>query len=134
MKNTLVESVFNDFIMALCVVLLITGCAAIEPSGKISGATTTIPEIIPQIEKGVTTKQELISKLGEPSTTMTDSEGNEILMFSERAPIGEGGVWGFLNPGRSKIRILNVTIRNGIVTDFSSMETWKSTPPGGHSR
>jgi hypothetical protein len=55
-----------------------------------------MPDVIPQIEKGKTTRADLIGKLGDPTSQSRDSEGNETLMFIEKAAIWEGGAWGFV--------------------------------------
>lgn len=87
-----------------------------------------MPDVIPQIEKGKTTRADLIGKLGDPTSQSRDSEGNETLMFIEKAAIWEGGAWGFVNPGRSNLRMLTVQSKNGVVTNYTTSETYQSTP------
>ena len=110
--------------LLLISVLSVCACTlATDPSGRMSFGTITIPEAQSRIVKGKTTQEELIGWLGSPSARSVDSSGNGGLSFSEKARISETGIWSVLN-ARSKVRILNVTLANGKIADFSTMEYW----------
>ena len=110
--------------LLLVTVFSICACTlATDPSGRMSFDTATIPEAQSRIVKGKTTQKELIRWLGSPSASSVDSSGNGGLSFSEKARISETGIWSVLN-ARSKIRILNVTLANGKIADYSTMEYW----------
>lgn len=81
----------TDVTLSVGLVFVLVGCVTFEPSGRVSTRTTKMPDVIPQIEKGKTTRADLIGKLGDPTSQSRDSEGNETLMFIEKAAIWEGG-------------------------------------------
>lgn len=81
----------TDVTLSVGLVFVLGGCVTFEPSGRVSTRTTKMPDVIPQIEKGKTTRADLIGKLGDPTSQSRDSEGNETLMFIEKAAIWEGG-------------------------------------------
>ena len=63
--------------LSVGLVFVLGGCVTFEPSGRVSTRTTKMPDVIPQIEKGKTTRADLIGKLGDPTSQSRDSEGNE---------------------------------------------------------
>lgn len=61
------------------------------------------------VQKGQTTKQEVISYFGEPSSTSVDSEGNELLMWTYSI----GSAFG------ADAKILTVKTHDGKVESYS---------------
>ncbi|MFT4271189.1 MAG: hypothetical protein QM578_09275 [Pantoea sp.] len=61
------------------------------------------------VQKGVTTKQEVISMFGEPTTTTVDSDGNEVLMWSYSI----GSAFG------ANAKVLSVKTHNGKVQSYT---------------
>jgi len=111
------------FLLFLMVALIGVGCA-IESSGRISDKTETMKNVDSFIKKGVTTKKELIEKYGDPASSTRDSQGNEHLTFAEKAPFWETGAGG-LFMGRQLHRVLEVTLKDGIVENYFVNETWQ---------
>ena len=62
--------------------IILGAMAAIILSGCVYTGTNFDESKLANVQKGVTTKQEVISYFGEPSTTSVDSDGNEMLMWS----------------------------------------------------
>lgn len=61
------------------------------------------------VHKGETTKQEVISYFGNPSTTTVDSDGNELLMWTYSI----GSAFG------ADAKVLTVKTHNGTVESYS---------------
>jgi hypothetical protein len=110
-------------ILFLCSFIAITSCA-IEPSGKVSGKTETMASFEEFVKKGVTTKEQLIEKYGDPSASTKASMGMEVLTFAEKAPFWESGT-SSLFMGRQKVRYIVVTLSNGVVEDYTISESWQ---------
>lgn len=70
-----------------------------------------------QIKKGVTTQADVIAMFGKPSTTSNTSNGVSVLGYSHVVSRGNA-----LGHGSSKIKILTITLDNGIVKDYSQTE------------
>jgi outer membrane protein assembly factor BamE (lipoprotein component of BamABCDE complex) len=65
----------SSILYAICIsALAFSGCAHVHGK-KVDSAAVT------QIQKGVTTKAELIAKLGEPNSTTQRGDGGEMLMW-----------------------------------------------------
>jgi multidrug resistance efflux pump len=62
--------------------LIIGALMAIVLSGCVYTGTNFDESKLASVHKGQTTKQEVISYFGNPSTTTVDSEGNELLMWT----------------------------------------------------
>ncbi|MFP1960344.1 hypothetical protein [Lonsdalea quercina] len=61
------------------------------------------------VEKGKTTKQDLITSFGEPTTMTVDSEGNELLMWS----YSMGSAFG------ANAKVLMIKTKNGKVESYT---------------
>ncbi|NPE57739.1 hypothetical protein HLB27_03265 [Dickeya dadantii] len=62
------------------------------------------------VNKGQTTKQEVISLFGEPATTSIDSDGNQMLIWSYSIGNGFGG---------AKAKVLTIKLHDGKVESYS---------------
>ncbi len=62
--------------------LILGAVAALLLSGCVYTGTNFDESKLANVQKGVTTKQEVISYFGKPSTTTVDSDGNEMLMWT----------------------------------------------------
>lgn len=62
--------------------IILGAMAAIMLSGCVYTGTNFDESKLANVQKGITTKQEVISYFGKPSTTTVDSEGNEMLMWT----------------------------------------------------
>ena len=94
----------------------------IDSTGHI-GQFKSIDEYLPTIKKGVTTKDQMVAALGEPQNDTTSSY-SEILLFRGETPFWKSGGVGQLLMGRAQIKILYVTLQNGVVTDYTLQQTW----------
>lgn len=105
---------------------LLGGCkrTAIMPSGNVDSDTKLVSEVVPTIQKGVTTKADLIAQLGEPNQSSVDVNGVEMLMFAEKTPFWEDGGVGALLNNRRKLSVIHAFIENGVVVNFQTSETW----------
>jgi hypothetical protein len=62
--------------------LILGAIAAIMLSGCVYTGTNFDESKLANVQKGITTKQEVISYFGNPTTTTIDSEGNEMMMWT----------------------------------------------------
>ncbi|WOX99978.1 hypothetical protein [Dickeya fangzhongdai] len=63
-----------------------------------------------RVNKGQTTKQEVVSLFGDPATTTIDSDGNQMLIWSYSIGNGFGG---------AKAKILTIKLHDGKVDTYS---------------
>lgn len=92
--------VMKKLLLIACMSLLI-GCAYVGKNfdeSKLAG-----------VEKGKTTKQDLITSFGEPTTMTVDSEGNELLMWS----YSMGSAFG------ANAKVLMIKTKNGKVESYT---------------
>ncbi|MFP1927461.1 hypothetical protein ACLEE4_01730 [Lonsdalea quercina] len=90
----------KKLLLIACMSLLI-GCAYVGKNfdeSKLAG-----------VEKGKTTKQDLITSFGEPTTMTVDSEGNELLMWS----YSMGSAFG------ANAKVLMIKTKNGKVESYT---------------
>lgn len=78
-------------------------------SGCVYTGTNFDESKLANVQKGQTTKQEVISYFGNPSTTTVDSEGNELLMWTYSI----GSAFG------ADAKVLTVKTHNGKVESYS---------------
>jgi len=62
------------------------------------------------VQKGVSTKQEVISYFGEPSTSTFDSDGNETMMWTYSISNGFGG---------ADAKVLSIKTHDGKVENYA---------------
>ncbi|MFP1891631.1 hypothetical protein ACLEEJ_05045 [Lonsdalea quercina] len=90
----------KKLLLIACMSLLI-GCAYVGKNfdeSKLAG-----------VEKGKTTKQDLITSFGKPTTLTVDSEGNELLMWS----YSMGSAFG------ANAKVLMIKTKNGKVESYT---------------
>ncbi|MFP1825217.1 hypothetical protein [Lonsdalea quercina] len=90
----------KKLLLIACMSLLI-GCAYVGENfdeSKLAG-----------VEKGKTTKQDLITSFGKPTTMTVDSEGNELLMWS----YSMGSAFG------ANAKVLMIKTKNGKVESYT---------------
>jgi len=78
-------------------------------SGCVYTGTNFDESKLANVQKGVTTKQEVVSYFGNPSTTTVDSEGNEMLMWTYSI----GSAFG------ADAKVLTVKTHDGKVESYS---------------
>ena len=103
--------------------MLLAACnIGVDPSGSY-GNYQTIEQFLPQLTPGVTTRQELVAALGQPSS---ESRGTQwhTMMFAERTPFWESGGVGQVLTGRQEVRTLMVFLENDVVRDYQLQGTW----------
>jgi multidrug resistance efflux pump len=89
---------------------LITGTLmAMILSGCVYTGTNFDESKLDNVQKGQTTKQEVISYFGNPSTTTVDSDGNELLMWTYSI----GSAFG------ADAKVLTVKTHDGKVESYS---------------
>lgn len=98
-------------------------CAGVLASGLVACSSTMGRKFdtahVSDIRKGVTTKQEVIRLFGSPTSTQRIADGRELLTYYYL----KGKVKGiFSYKTESESQTLQVTIRDGIVSDFSYAE------------
>lgn len=69
------------------------------------------------IQKGQTTQTDVIAMFGKPTTVSNTSNGMSILGYSHVKSHGNA-----LGQGSSTVKILTITLENGIVKDYSQTE------------
>ncbi|MFK8259101.1 lipoprotein [Erwinia sp. AnSW2-5] len=84
------------------VALLLTGCVYVGNNFD--------ENKLANVQKGVTTKQELISYFGEPSTSTFDSDGNETMMWTYSISNGFGG---------ADAKVLSIKTHDGKVENYA---------------
>lgn len=101
------------------------GCASVTQGRKFDESR------IPEISKGRTTKQAIISMLGDPQSKNIDTNGNERLtyFYSEtkakmdpRMFIPIVGLFFLRTKAEGQSRTLLVTLKNSVVSDYSYNE------------
>jgi hypothetical protein len=99
--------------------ILAVGCA--------SSGTNYDSTKVSDIKKGVTTEAQLVQMFGDPEQTTTNSEGDTILMwrYNEARANAASFVpgWSIFGGGtNTSNKMLRVTLKSGIVSDFSATE------------
>lgn len=91
----------KKMILVLSVSLFLAGC--------VYTGTNFDESKLANVQKGVTTKQEVVSYFGNPSTTTVDSDGNELLMWTYSI----GSAFG------ADAKVLTVKTHDGKVQSYS---------------
>ena len=109
----------SSIVFAICIsALAFSGCAHTHGK-KVDSAAVN------QIQKGVTTKAELIARLGEPNSSTQRGDGGEMLMWRYTESQANAAtyvpvVWMFAGSRSNKATVLSVLIgADGKVEDFS---------------
>lgn len=109
------RSTFRRVAPLVCIIL--SSCLMVAPR---SGGTKFDESFVDGIQKGRTTTAELQQKLGKPLSVTRTSGGSETWTYSgwegKPATIGSGYE-------RMRTRVLTLTIRNGVVSDYSLTES-----------
>ncbi len=97
----------KKFLLAIAISVALAGCASV---GKEFSTTD-----VSSIQKGKTTKTELIQRFGEPSSQVSDSEGNTTYVWTYAKAVG-------FTPATGKS--LSVTVDNGgVVKNYALAQT-----------
>jgi hypothetical protein len=119
--------------MSLCVLVLGSNFMIATPGCASSGTDVQTLQSV-QIQKGVTTEQDLIKQLGQPQMTTTEADGTTILQWTgvqtntdTGAAVGDALIpgYGFFGNGtHTQSSTLSATINTaGIVTDYTITNT-----------
>ena len=111
---------FSFIVMVLLAVLSLSGCA----TSTYSVGKNFASENVPQIVKGKTTSEDLISLLGEPytKTVLSASDEKWIYMHSEGTAKAQSYIVSMDVKTKGTQKMLDVLISNGVVVNFAYTE------------